>query len=400
MELIQKCFDEYDFILDAKAMDQLIYAGLALENYRSLVTFNFLLVFIRLVTIMSRVFPRTKIFFNSLSNASNDILSFFVMFITLLTSYSIYLHIFYGYQISMFSDFLFCMVINYNFVLGFISEEIYLEMYDVSPSVTLIYFLLLVFIIRYIILRILLAIILYFFKLSDDAYDNQNKDFGFVELTKKELKNKYSDNTSKVLNKYISCVNKLFDCICCKKSIGKYKNVKSRSTSIMRSKQIIVAEEDNPLNKDEFNKSKRTSVISSPSKNNINSINNKDLLNEQQEEKLNPSELESLNISYDPNYALQVKNAYFDSQKDDFKLKVFYETKYKTIFIHSLTYLFLLVIITLMICLNNISPWQRQVYTSIKTQLIKNYTSKKTGLLTINNISKINIYINKFKYLL
>jgi len=169
---------------------------------------------------VSDIMPQTKIFFHTLDLAKNDMVSFYIFFTTVLLAFVFYSNIYFGKFISDFANFWDALQLNFSFVLGSIDRSIMKKIYSFS-SFSVIYIFLLCVILKYILLKILLAIIMYYYKTALDKFNTDNRDISSTIQTWKEAKEKFKKNELVQFAKmYNDLVNKVWDlllCVICRK---------------------------------------------------------------------------------------------------------------------------------------------------------------------------------------
>lgn len=387
MNDITQTFQKDDQVLSHNSMNQLILAGQALEKYRSLMTLNFLLIFIRLIKIMSQNYSPTNIFFNAIFMAKTDLTSFFVIFLTLLFGHTIFIYVYFGRVLVEFNDFLYTLFMNLTFILGFIPQSTYNNMYQFDDDMTLVYFILVIFFMRFIVVKILLSIILHFFKISSDFYESKHKEFGYVQMSIEDVKKRSPPDYLTIwINYFKLMINKLCDALLCKgkdKQIILIKKQGTNASSLRNSARVSVRSPEKTVTKfqlDDVNLKLKDDGTKAED-------GTTDEIEGEDNSMLSLKDISVLNNQYSENYVLQMRNPYFDSEKDETRLKKYYEIKYRIVFIQSILFLLNLGILIIMVFFNTLSPWHQIIHTSVGNALNKSPSSDPS--LTINNISII-----------
>ena len=87
----------------------------------------------------------------------------------------------------MFNDFGKCLQQNLSFALGIIDYDLFHAMYNENEGITIIYFFNDLSFIKFIVIKILLAIIVHFFKISLDSYNSKIKDMALNMIYSKKV---------------------------------------------------------------------------------------------------------------------------------------------------------------------------------------------------------------------
>lgn len=427
MGTIENAFNEYDYQISSKAQNDLIISARALGNYRYLVTLNFLFLFTRFIRLMSKYVQSTIIFINTISSALVDIMSFLIFFVALLMGFTIFTFFYYGNGIIIFNDFGNCLQQNLSFALGIIDYDLFHAMYNENQGITIIYFLTIILFVKFIVIKILLAIIVHFFKISLDSYNSKMKDMALNMLySKKVIK---QDIIVIGLGYFKILINILCDALCCEwRGLRKQESnvnktvdraltmhrvsihvspIKKKRTNVSLRKvgdYSNVTENKENINK-EINKNaiiqldeveSKLSIHKNKQANNSNELDNTVSTTDDKELK-KVKDISLYNIEFTENYTFQLRNRYFDSERDDFKIKKYYEIKYRDIIIRALFFLLFIVVSIIMILFNTNTPWHKLIQSAIFNSLNNskiNYNPETEQLLSLNKTE----YLRNFTF--
>ena len=222
--------------------NRVVKNGEDFQRYINCVSWNFLFLFLKLLKYVSAFVPKTQIIFRALRLASNDIASFFILFFQILLAFIFMVMIFYGKSVSDLSTISNTIQIFFTSILGTFDRNITKKMIDFSNfSVILIIFQSII--LRSIFLRILLAIIMYYFKISLDRYDSEMRNkIGNVN-TMEKAKDCYQKNELvRYANQYNLWVNKVWDYLLCKNIVSS----KNKDWKLKRNPQFIRKKSKSP----------------------------------------------------------------------------------------------------------------------------------------------------------
>ena len=161
---------EGDQGIDVDMQNKLITAGLYLKYYKAFVIVTFLFMFLRLIHIFSKIVESTNVFLLTISYSISDLFSFFIFTICLLLGFSMFGWVYYGKSIERFNTFSRSLQQNFSFFIGIVNSDIFKTMYEQASVMTVFYFLFLVVVIRFVVIKIILAILLYFYKIANNEY--------------------------------------------------------------------------------------------------------------------------------------------------------------------------------------------------------------------------------------
>jgi hypothetical protein len=371
---------KYDNVLNYNMMNHYIFTAAALSNYKLLTAFNFLFYFIRLIRILATYVPTTEIFLDTIKVAFSDLLSFFILFLNILLALTIHNYFFYGRYLKDFDTFSMVIQQNLSFIMGTADPKVSSSMYMQDSTITLLYFLLVIILTRYQIIILLMAIILYYFKSSVDSYYSHRKDITGQDLTVEQIiKKSPKDPVNELLKKF----RKIISCAYCKRRKKvESKFIESEISHLLpgspnskkrSSFRLSIDRETRESNNQKSRKNKLRNI----SKNEDNVIESSSI---NMDYKLTGKDLALFNSEFNENFAITLRNPYFDSQNDFIKLKYYYESKYRNSFINAILYLFFLGTLIISFLFNDQTPWRNTVNKALEDKFSKNFTYFNTEL--------------------
>ena len=192
-----------------------------LKTYRTLVCLNLLFIFSRLLIIFKNLVKKAEIFIECFSLAFVDIISYLIIFITLVLSFSLLILFFYSSipELSTLSG-TFQQVFSFS-IISF--DDIYIKMYKHDSLMTIIILLTIIILMRFIVLKMILAILIYWFNFSANKYEAINSESNFKNKEFLDLLKLPSDLTYNLAKKFIKIASKALDSIiyCCDKTSKK-----------------------------------------------------------------------------------------------------------------------------------------------------------------------------------
>jgi hypothetical protein len=360
---------------DATLQNQLITAGRLLIHYKSTVTVAFLFMFLHFVEIFARVVKSSRVFLQTLKYSFSDVVSFFIFFMCILLGFTLFTWVYYGRWFTSldnrFNTLGDAFQQNFAFAMGIMNTNLFQLMFDKVNVMTVFYFLFLVVIIRFIVIKIILAILMHFFKIASDEY--QQKKFSKIHKSGRVIKRKPFIN---MIYKYSEFVNFMCDLVCCRCAEKQPKIGDVNANGFLKWK---INEVDCPERREE---KKET-----PGNNDVNA--NKECseekvkvavnsvianVNDDKKDEYRVSDSDSKNekfydLGYEDDYEFSTRNAYFDSEIDGEKVKIFYEAKYRKSFIKTVEFLVFIIIFIIVFIFNVLSPWRKNMSQLIHTKL-------------------------------
>jgi hypothetical protein len=368
----------YENILSYDMMNHYLFTTNALSNYKMLTAFNFLFYFIRLIRILANYVTTTEIFLDTIKVAASDLFSFFILFLNILLALTIHNYFFYGRYLPEFDNFAKVIQQNLSFIMGTADPMVSSSMYLLNSTITLLYFLMVIILTRYQIIILLMAIILYYFKSSVDNYYSLRKDITGQDLTVEQIiKKSPKDPVNELLKKF----RKVISCAYCKRR--KRTEIKFVETEVPGSilgspkskrkasfKLSIGHDTRDSITK--IKRSRLKNIAKSDEKAEAHGIN--------MDYKLTGKDLALFNSEFNENFAITLRNPYFDSQNDFIKLKYYYESKYRTSFINAILYLLFLGTLILTFLFNDQTPWRSIINKALEHKFSQNFTYLNTEL--------------------
>ena len=361
MDDIDKSFKD-DAVMEAKLQNKLIRAGYLLEVYRTFAILTFLFMFARLIKIFSRYVKTTHIFIKTIRYSISDIVSFFIFFLCILLGFALFTWIYYGRWFSRFNTLGSSFQQNFSFCMGIINSTLFREMYSQVDVMTVFYFLVLIIIIRFIVIKIILAIMMHFFKLANDkiVQEQMNK---MILSGGKKVK---STPISNLILGYSTLMNGICDIICCRCGGGKnsYQKLEPEKNpfiggftewkiktidcpEIEKHKGIEIKEEKK---EDNDNKKEKGEEV-------INAVKTKKKSGFQ-----DTKSEKYYDLNYEEDYEFTIRNAFFDSEKDNEKVQKYYEGKYRSHLVRAIVFIVFIVVTIVMYILNVLSPWRANLF--------------------------------------
>ncbi len=354
-------------ILSTKLQNKLIELGKLLEVYKIVVILSLFFLFFQLIQIIGIISRRVNMFINTIKYAFADIFSFFIFLMIILLGFSTFSWLYYGRILKEFYTLNDSFQISFAFCLGIINSDIFYQMYQNYGAMTICYFIILIVIVRFIILKIILAILLHYFHIANNEY---LKIISLDNLDNKNLSEIKQRPLTKFIYWYSHFINGIFNFFICKKIYIKDKNKKDYiiSNEKYESFNCKFSEEKIKILCPEMLKVKYTSNYNVMKRINALSTNNITLKeiqsfnkNENEENYLKKTrELKNFDmydIEYHEDYDFLKRNVYFDSEKDTEKVKLYYENKYRKFFYKALFYLFFIIVLIIIFLLNILAPW-------------------------------------------
>ena len=358
--------------LDYDLMNKLISAGKVKDNYKSVVVIIFLLLFIRVIDILTKISGTAETFITTISEGIGDIIAFFIFFICILIGFSLFSWIYYGRYFIEFRTLNKSFHQNLSFSFGITINDLFMRMWNKKKVITVFYFFFILIIMRLIIIKIVLAIMLHYFKIAYQNYENTKLDINIQEKIKEEMKVEKGLNF--VVKMYSIIFHKILDFLCCVKKT-KYNGLNEKKLS-----------DENLKNEKKtyfkFSEEKQLEGLYIPEifkhnndlqnlddKANIGNIKNEDEdKNEEEKKEQKISDIKNymyFDQEYDEDYEFNLRNAYFDSEREKQKVKLFYENKYRNYFKQTIIYVLFLLIFLIVFLFTNLMPYRSKIFRDI-----------------------------------
>ena len=372
--------------LNYDEMNKLISAGKVKDNYKSVVVIIFLLLFIRVIDILTQISGTAESFIITISEGIGDIIAFFIFFICILIGFSLFSWIYYGRYFNEFRTLNKSFHQNLSFSFGITNNDLFMRMWNKKKVMTVFYFFFILIIMRLIIIKIVLAIMLHYFKIAYQNYENTKLDINIQEKIKEEKKVEKGLNF--LVKMYSIIFHKIFDCLCCVKKT-KYNKLNEKKLS------------DENLKNDKktyfkFSEEKQLEGLYIPEifkhnndlqnlddKANIGNIKNEDEdKNEEEKKEQKISDIKNYKYfdqEYDEDYEFNLRNAYFDSEREKQKVKLYYENKYRNYFKQTIIYILFLIVFLIVFLFTILMPYRSKIFRDIGA--IFNSTHTKTNEL-------------------
>lgn len=351
-------------ILSDENQNKIITASMLIKNNNQVVAFTFLLIFLRFFKYLPMQFRKMEILNNlyvMLEKSSSEFISFIIFFLTMLLSFVLFSYLYFGmHGIAYFINVPINLLINFTIPIGLSGsslESTFLEMFRLSPFISIVYLFCLIIFMKYIILKMLLAIIIYYFKITDDEYQLQLKKDLLLDA---RLKSKVLDRNfyMELALIYYRLMNK-----CC----GKKKDSPSKSKSLPNPTDTELVNL-NPMKKEEKNEE-------NPSQLNEKVDETKKKENSLIEKSKKPKIANDMFLKDSictEDYIIEMKNRYFFSESDELKLKSYYENLYKGGFKDALLNILFIGVLAVTMIFNILAPWQYLNQRAVNNKLDEN----------------------------
>ena len=361
-------------ILTTKIQNKLIQLGKLLETYKIIIILSLFFLFIQLIQIFGNISRRGNMFINTIKYAFGDLFSFFIFLMIILFGFSTFSWLYYGRILKEFYTLNDSFQISFSFCLGMIDSDIFYQMYQNYGAMTICYFIIIIVIVRFIILKIILAILLHYFNIANNEY---LKIISFDNLDDKNLSEIKQRPITKFICWYTHFINGILNFCLCKKIYVKDKieekkkkdklnyichSEKDGSFNCKFSEEIIkklcpeILKVNNSSN---YNVMKRINALSSNniSLKEIKSFNKSEKNENYLKKTTQIKNFDMYDIEYHEDYDFLKRNTYFDSERDTEKVKLYYENKYRKFFYKALFYLFFIIVLIIIFLLNILAPW-------------------------------------------
>lgn len=435
--------------LKSSSIDILYTLSSILSSYRIIICLNLLVIFSRLIIILKGILDRVIIFIKCFQKAFEDILSYIVIFLTFIFAFSLFFFIFFN-KIQKFSTFKSCF--EQIFLYSIVNiEDIYTEMYNDSPVVTVIIMILLIIYMRYILLKIILAILMFWFHFSANKYEDSHSDKQFLYLTQLQIFKLPKDVVYRMSLLFISMSSYIFNILFCYKSIIDKRNdcqmkVKEKSGFLIRkaygsygfnhNKDLLSEDYDNDKEvrnslyvptKIDYNYIENVINIKER-KENIKENDNKDYyIKSEEEEIINkttfkqestkkneslksiikeslivtdaitldnlPEDVVQSRLELLDDYSQTIRNVYFDSDKDVYSIKDHNETVYKKRFLSLIFYIIFLIVTVITLFYSTLTSYDSFFYNAFYNLFQKSYYEKEVSYYNITEINQIDSFL-------
>ena len=409
MKNLYKKLDESEkdsIIISNETQNKLIKAGKILSIYKDFVILSLFFLFLNLIQLYSKISLRGKMFIKAIKYAFGDIFSFFIFLIVILLGFSTFSWLYYGRRIIEFNSLNESFQQNFAFCLGIINSDIFYRIYNEWGVMTICYFIILIVIVRFIIIKIILAILIHNYGISNNEY---LKKISFKDLENKSLNEIKQRPITKFIYWYIQIINTCINIITCKKKeiVKSYDENNNNNYNL-----IYYYDNDDSEFKCDFSRNLIKNylcpeiIINIERKKKIRkkTIEKRQLItsnlvtleeicdfNKEEKEKNYLKKITQLknfdkyDLEYHEDYEFTMRNILFDSEKDREKIKYYYENKYRRFFLKALFYLCFTIVIIIIYLMNILSPWKFRILHAIGTA----FNSTNENLFTKYNFDYI-----------
>ena len=389
MKNLYKRLDESEkesIIISNDTQNDLIKAGKSLNRYKDIVIVTLFFLFLNLIELYTKISRRGKMFIKAIKYAFGDILSFFIFLMIILLGFSTFSWLYYGRRILEFNTLTDSFQQNFAFCLGIINSDIFYRMYNEWGGMTICYFIILIIIVRFIIIKIILAILMHNYGIANKEY---LKKISFNYLDNKNLNKIRQRPITKFICWYIQIINKFINIITCNKNeVVKYYDEKNNYNNY---NFIYYYDNDDSGFNCEFSRNliknylcpeisinierKKKTRKEKIKRKSLIMITLKEIRNLYKEEKKNNyfkkvtqlKNFDKHDLEYHEDYEFKMRNALFDSENDIEKIKYYYENKYRRYFLKALFYLCFTIVFIIIYLMNILSPWKFHILHAIGT---------------------------------
>lgn len=340
MNSIKEVFKS-DYYLTLEERNDIINISEIIEIYKIINGINLLILLTRLIKVISTYVYTIKMFMYTIRNSISMLFAFFVYFLCIVLGFAFFSWLYYGRYYSNFSTISKAFNENVAVGVGLLNKDLFGELYSTSPPICLIYFFVIGIIVKYVIVNILIAILIYYYKITYVEYEAKEK-IKFIKMNENESNRSF---IYKMILGYMYIWDKIF---CC------FKNVKG----------VILNEKKEEI-KCEFSKKQINYDLGL--KSDFNGIYIPYLGNTKQQI---VEKMEIINAQFTDDYEYTLRDTYFDSAKDKTKIKLYFNTKYRKILIRSLIYIVFMVFILIISFFNIISSWSNNFNSMFKDNIM------------------------------
>eukprot|EP00340_Litonotus_pictus_P003758 CAMPEP_0170519972 /NCGR_PEP_ID=MMETSP0209-20121228/5185_1 /TAXON_ID=665100 ORGANISM="Litonotus pictus, Strain P1" /NCGR_SAMPLE_ID=MMETSP0209 /ASSEMBLY_ACC=CAM_ASM_000301 /LENGTH=1889 /DNA_ID=CAMNT_0010805983 /DNA_START=1 /DNA_END=5670 /DNA_ORIENTATION=+ len=220
-------------LLTSDKMNDLHNLAFTLSHYRIIVCINFLFLFLGLLRLFGEAVKKSIIISTCLNSASMDILSFLILYITYCLAVSL-LCFFYYQEVEPFHEFQTTLQTIVSFSATNVSD-VYLEMWNENSSLTLIVMIFTVVFIKLTLIKIVLAIIIYWYAFACNLWETQNNAVNLKSKTIEELFKLPRQMVYELVKLVLSVVSGLIDFVTCANNAKDKVNVSFKPKSQLRS---------------------------------------------------------------------------------------------------------------------------------------------------------------------
>ncbi len=389
-----------NYTISNETQNKLIEAGKILTDYKKIIIVSIFFIFLNLIEIAGRLSRKVKMFIRTIEYSFEDILSFFIFLLIILLGFATFAWLYFGRRLKNFYTLADSFQQNFAFFLGIIDSDIFFLMYSSWGAMSCCYFIILIVIVRFIISKIILAILLHNYNRANTDY---LKSVSFQKITEtkghKVVIRKHFVFT--LMTWYSFFVNGILDFISCKKEEKKYElynedEIIDDAFKCDFSKEIIskkLCPEIQDLIHEKKEKIKKEGILRRANRLETE-LDKEDEYNYRRKEKVNKylisiskmKKIELVDSRFEEDYEFLMRNAYFDSALDIEKVKKYYEKKYRRFFFQALFYLIFVAILIIVYLLNILAPWKFHILHAVGTA----FNSTQDSLNSVYNIKNEN----------
>lgn len=362
MDAIREAFI-YNKFLTYDERNKIIKISEIIKIYKIVHGVNILFLLCRLVKIISRYIDTMKMFLNAVRTGISMIIAFFIYFIAIILGFTFFSWMYYGRSFVEYSTIAKAFNENFTLSLGLTNKNIFELMYTFNSAISFLYFLSMSVIVKFVIVNVLIAILIYYYRNAYVNYELKEK-MNSKQIEEKNIKRSL---IYQVMLFYI----KVNEWICCKKGKGFVKMINKKENVIKCeiSKQMI--NEELKMKK-EFDRKYKESKKG-------------------RKEEI----IDVINANFNEDYEFNARNLYFDSEKDKNKISKYFNEKYRIIFTNSIVYILFLICFIIVTFYNTLSSWNYTYSSFIQNRIL--YSLLVDSPITYFDIkTAISFSINKF----
>ena len=387
-----------NYTISNETENKLIEAGKILKAYKKIIIVSIFFIFLNLIEIAGKLSRKVKTFIRTIHYSFDDILAFFIFLLIILLGFSTFAWLYYGRRLKTFYTLADSFQQNFAFFLGIIDSDIFFLMYSDWGAMSCCYFIILIVIVRFIISKIILAILLHNYNRANTDY---LKSIFFQKITETKGHKVFIKKNFifTLMTWYSFFVNGILNFITCRKEEKKNEFNYNDENQIIDdsfkcdfSKEIIskkLCPEIKNYIDEKKEKMKKEGILKRA--NRLESeLDKEDEYNYQKKEKVNKylisiskmKKIELVDSHFEEDYEFLMRNAYFDSTLDIEKVKKYYEKKYRRFFFQALFYLIFVTILIIVYLLNILAPWKFHILHAVGTA----FNSTQDSLNSVYNI--------------
>ncbi|MCQ2817642.1 MAG: hypothetical protein MJ252_10290 [archaeon] len=364
-DTVDKLLMQGDVDSNLKNQNKFIRLGMLNEVYKNFLIITIVFTCVILDKVFNRIFVISRVFLQAINKAMGDIFSFTIILIIFLLGSTVFTWLYYGDHFEEFQNFTNSIETNFELFFGIINFDLIKQMYMRTKTMTVFFYIIQVFIIRFIFMKLFLSIMIYYFNYSSSNYAFRKKS-SILEETYK----------TRILMGWAVFVNYMSSVVCCcctPQQIRTRKREYNPNTGRVEEKKI--RHSFLKLFEDSFEKWKLENIYCPEIGINKTIREKKEeeckQADKRKKERSHENEEPSYKVSkyvymdFDMDYMMYKKNPYFKSESDIEKNKEFIEIKMGSKCWECVVYLIFVIIFIIMYVLNVRTPWNYKTFSQI-----------------------------------